>query len=515
MADVGFGVAGLIARFAAGGGAEAAAGAGLITQPLVAEEAKAPAEIQMARQAALAEAARLAGGGRAGGGAIEKGQPLEAAPAAVRQRRRGGWCCSACEPEAAAERASQAASAEAARLAAEAQAAGDEAARIVAELVAAESKAEDDRVAAVQQEAAAERARQAASAEAARVAAEAQAAADAAAVHAAVEAVRVAAPAGIDPSSDARFIQLFGKLYAASPQFRGHVAAIEGRYGKPILVREMQMTADEFEFDACWRWECHIEIRTAGMTDAEIGGLIAFETTNGYQTAAFDRINEEFQQATASSPRPVDGGGPSADQGSLFLQGMAGGGRRSYPPRGGSEGSPQHQRGCEGWPEDPATDYANKMETIEQQGIDLCKAVLREAMAHDESITEDWCRYGNDDTRSWYRIGGMGALAQEYYDTHFEYWRQSCINTIMAGYPDKASYLSARAVQGGHPPRNPDAATPYGGAGGAAPSGTTQQMAWLCARRAAAGAPPVPVLQEPPQAADVSDLGDVRAAFQM
>ena len=455
---MGFGVAGLIARFAAGGGAEAAAGAGLITQPLVAEEAKAPAEIQMARQAALAEAARLAGGGRAGGGAIEKGQ---------------------------------------------------------AELVAAESKAEDDRVAAVQQEAAAERARQAASAEAARVAAEAQAAADAAAVHAAVEAVRVAAPAGIDPSSDARFIQLFGKLYAASPQFRGHVAAIEGRYGKPILVREMQMTADEFEFDACWRWECHIEIRTAGMTDAEIGGLIAFETTNGYQTAAFDRINEEFQQATASSPRPVDGGGPSADQGLLFLQGMAGGGRRSYPPRGGSEGSPQHQRGCEGWPEDPATDYANKMETIEQQGIDLCKAVLREAMAHDESITEDWCRYGNDDTRSWYRIGGMGALAQEYYDTHFEYWRQSCINTIMAGYPDKASYLSARAVQGGHPPRNPDAATPYGGAGGAAPSGTTQQMAWLCARRAAAGAPPVPVLQEPPQAADVSDLGDVRAAFQM
>ena len=273
------------------------------------------------------------------------------------------------------------------------------------------------------------------------------------------ERARVAAEADrqiqIDPASDARFTRLFQKLHAASPKYREQVAAIVERYGKPILVREMQMTAEEFEFDACWRWECHIEVRTAGMTDAQIGGLIAFETTNGYQTAAFERVREEFCQATARAGSPR-----------LF--------------------------GCEQWPADPATDYANKMETIEQQGIDLCKLVLREAMANDADITEEWCRYGTDETRSWHRIG-MGALAQEYYDSHFEYWRQDCIQGIMAGYPDKASYLLAREAAGGHPPHNPDAAEPAGGGAGATPPGSTQQMAWLRARRAAAGAPPIPV----------------------
>ena len=61
----------------------------------------------------------------------------------------------------------------------------------------------------------------------------------------------------------------------------------------------------------------------------------------------------------------------------------------------------------------------------------------------------------------------MGVLAQEYYDSHFEYWRQDCIQGIMAGYPDKASYLLAREAAGGHPPHNPDAAQPAGGGGGA------------------------------------------------
>ena len=108
-------------------------------------------------------------------------------------------------------------------------------------------------------------------------------------------------------------------------------------------------------------------------------------------------------------------GGATADaQGEIFMRALRGG------PQLRAVRTVSPQRGCENWPEDPATDYANKMETIEQQGMDLCKQVLREAMASDKSITDDWCRYGTDDTRSWYRIGGMGALAQEYYDTHFE-----------------------------------------------------------------------------------------------
>ena len=85
----------------------------------------------------------------------------------------------------------------------------------------------------------------------------------------------------------------------------------------------------------------------------------------------------------------------------------------------------------------------------------------------------------------------MGALAQDYYDSHFEYWRQDCIKNFMAGYPDKASYVAARMRCGEHPPFNPDAPQTYE-AGATAPPGSTQRMAWLCARRAAAGAPPVP-----------------------
>ena len=52
----------------------------------------------------------------------------------------------------------------------------------------------------------------------------------------------------------------------------------------------------------------------------------------------------------------------------------------------------------------------------------------------------------------------MGALAQEYYDTHFEYWRQCCIQQCVAGYPDHDTYRTARAAAGGHPTHNPDTA---------------------------------------------------------
>ena len=49
--------------------------------------------------------------------------------------------------------------------------------------------------------------------------------------------------------------------------------------------------------------------------------------------------------------------------------------------------------GYQQWPADPASEYAKRMEIIEQEGIDLCKAMLEEARAHSDAITEDWCRY--------------------------------------------------------------------------------------------------------------------------
>eukprot|EP01045_Picozoa_sp_COSAG04_P002706 COSAG04_NODE_102_length_26175_cov_14.250163_12_plen_566_part_00 len=295
----------------------------------------------------------------------------------------------------------------------------------------------------------------------------------------------MATPPGIDPESDARFIELFRKLHDASSQFRQQVVEIEERYHKPILVREMQMSVDEFEFKACWRWECHIEIRTAGMTDAEVGGLIAFETTNGYQTAKFEAVRDEFKQATTDSPRPRVGSGAASAAPQLLATVIAPTSSSKEP-----QGQSNPRGGYQHWPADPASEYAKRMETIEQEGIDLCKAVLEEARANSDEITEKWCRYGTDDSRSWHRIG-MGALAQDYYDSHFEYWRQDCIKNFMAGYPDKASYVAARMRCGEHPPLNPDA-PPTDEAGATAPPGSTQRMAWLCARRAAAGAPPVP-----------------------
>lgn len=248
---------------------------------------------------------------------------------------------------------------------------------------------------------------------------------------------------GIDTSlSDKRLMRLFKLLHDASPKYREQIAAIEEHHSRPVLVQEMPMPVEVFEFPACFNFEhCAIYVRTAGHTDAAIGGLIAFETTNGFQRAKFDEIHLEFKRASVSCLGPAFAG-------------------------------------CYLWAADPATDYATRNEAIEAHGHKLRDEVVHEAVANSDVITDQWfqlwwteelwlrrLRNEADDsgTHTESDISDEeepkvtdALLAEDYNLNHLEYYRQFCIKHFMAGYPDRDSYLAAREAAGGrHPPLNP------------------------------------------------------------
>jgi hypothetical protein len=267
-------------------------------------------------------------------------------------------------------------------------------------------------------------------------------------------------PPGIAAASDKRLTRLFKLLHDASPKYREQIAAIEEHYGRPVLVQEMPWPVEVFEFPACFSLaNCAIYVRTAGHTDAAIGGLIAFETTNGFQRAKFDEVRMEFERATVSCLGPA-------------------------------------LVGCYLWAADPATDYANRNEAIEAHGLKLRDEVVSEAVANSDMITDQWFqrwwieelwlrRLRNEANDSGAHTESDNSdveesdeesqeeaeappkkkakkkvtdaqLAKDYSRNHLEYYRQFCIKHFMAGYPDRDSYLSAREAAGGrHPPLNP------------------------------------------------------------
>jgi hypothetical protein len=208
----------------------------------------------------------------------------------------------------------------------------------------------------------------------------------------------------VHPGSDQRCRRIHGILWNASPNYRHMTKVVAQRNGKPIEILAMGRGNTWFSAGACCTFDgTQIYVRM-DWTDATVGGLIAFEMTNAYQSPKFEAKALELY-ATLN----------------LNAEGLA---------------------------ESPAEQYAHEIEFIERVGCRMQIRTICEAIANSDQVTDEWARYGTDESKSaaaMVRIMQEGiARDREAFVSHFDIYTADFTRLFMGGCSTKSEYLALR-----------------------------------------------------------------------
>jgi len=191
------------------------------------------------------------------------------------------------------------------------------------------------------------------------------------------------------------------RLWIHSPRYRELVLSVNQRLGRNFAIIGLNQ-GESFEFHACW-FESASAVRITDsfdLSDDQIGGLIAFELTNGFQQEEFKRTHQEAMNGEFS--------------------------RNS--------------------PRNPAQAYAIQMENIESRGQDIHRDIINEAItngivAEDES-SENWLRWSHTGP-SYTRFGQYLSAGES--ESHIAYYERFYNNYVAPKVAEeKRSKLSER-----------------------------------------------------------------------
>lgn len=190
------------------------------------------------------------------------------------------------------------------------------------------------------------------------------------------------------------FKRLHKLLWQNSKTFRDTWIDVAHRYGKISII---SVAHDELEFDAEWNHKLRaIRIKTANLTDDQIGSLMVFELTNAFQQDKFEAVHKR------------------ALAGEFF----------------------NHHH----WKEYDADFYAYENELIEFKGTEIHNVILDELIASDTQIKEDdWRRYNRFTRKTFYRDFNEYLLAVKS-ERHISYYKNYYVDRI------KPELLAAREL---------------------------------------------------------------------
>ena len=209
----------------------------------------------------------------------------------------------------------------------------------------------------------------------------------------------------VHSGSNGRCRQLHDILWNASPTYKHMTKVVAQRNGKPIEI--LAMDRDDPSFFAGAYCTCDgtiICVRIQDWTDSEVGGSIAFEMTNAYQSPVFEATALELYAMLELNP--------------------------------------------EGAAEDPAEQYAHRTEFTEKFGCRLHVRIIREAMANSDQVTDEWAIYGTDESKSAAKMvrnmqEGI-ARGHDGYVSHFDFYKADFKRRFMDGCSTKSEYLALR-----------------------------------------------------------------------
>eukprot|EP01046_Picozoa_sp_COSAG06_P028169 COSAG06_NODE_2524_length_6725_cov_3.984606_3_plen_797_part_00 len=208
----------------------------------------------------------------------------------------------------------------------------------------------------------------------------------------------------VHSGSNERCRRIHDILWNASPTYRHMTKVVAQRNGKPIKILAMDRDDPCFFAGLCCTFDgTRIYVRM-DWSDAEVGGAIAFEMTNAYQSPKFEAIALEIYATLNLNP--------------------------------------------EGLAESPAEQYAHDIEFIERVGCRMQIRTICEAIANSDQVTDEWARYGTDESKSaaaMVRIMQEGiAKDHDAFVSHFDVYTADFKRLFMGGCSTKSEYLALR-----------------------------------------------------------------------